>query len=214
MGKLKFLFSSLTMVFFLIVISNNDLAGAENNPIIKRLIEIQETLDYEIIPNLNKCSIGVPKTGQTVVSAQGDDGYWQKGVAPQSPRFIDNEDETITDTFTNLMWTKDAQQIPGEMDWFDAIDSCNDLIFAGHEDWRLTNVREMLSIIDYGYYDPALTPGHPFINVPAYPGRYWTSTTIASGTTEAIHVPIVNGAVNSFNKASNYRFAWCVRDGN
>ena len=31
----------------------------------------------------------------------------------------------------------------------------------------------MLSIIDYGYFDPALTPDHPFENVPGYPWRYW-----------------------------------------
>ena len=73
MGKSKFLFAALAMVFFLIVISNS-VAGKEKNPIIRRLIEIQETLDYEVIPNLNKCCFGVPKTGQTVVSAEGDDG--------------------------------------------------------------------------------------------------------------------------------------------
>jgi hypothetical protein len=50
MGKSKFLFVALAMVFFLIVISNNALAGEENNPIIRGLIEIQETLDYEVIP--------------------------------------------------------------------------------------------------------------------------------------------------------------------
>ena len=52
MGKSKFSFAALAMVFFLIVIPNNALAKEENNPIIRRLIEIQETLDYEVIPNL------------------------------------------------------------------------------------------------------------------------------------------------------------------
>ena len=198
---------------YILLVSSSAVADPKKDLIIDKLDILQQTLDDEIIPKLDTCHGGVPKTGQKTSYALGDDGYWQKGFSPQPERFIDNGDGTVTDTFTKLMWTKDAQQISGEMNWFDAIEACNGLIFAEYEDWRLPNVREMLSLIDYGYYDPALTPGHPFLNVPPYPGRYWTSTTIASGTTEAIHVPIVNGAVNSFNKETNFRLVWPVRSG-
>ena len=114
----------------------------------------------------------VEKSGQTIPSETkdgadlqtGDDGDLQIGISPPEPRFIDNEDGTVTDKLTGLMWTKDAQEIPGLMDWWDAIEACNDLEFAGWDDWRMPNVKEMLSLIDYGYYDPALTPDHPFLN--------------------------------------------------
>jgi hypothetical protein len=58
---------------------------------------------------------GVPKTGQTTSYALGDDGDLQMGIAWPEPRFTDNEDGTVTDNLNGLMWTKDAQQIPGRM---------------------------------------------------------------------------------------------------
>jgi hypothetical protein len=184
-----------------------------DDPIMTMLDEIYDIV-WDTNSKVSPAGIPVTKTGQTTSHATGDDGDLEKGVALPDPRFTDNGNGTVTDNLTGLMWTKDAQEIPGEMNWPTAIDECNIFVFAGWEDWRLPNVREMLSLIDYGYYNPALTPGHPFVNVPPYPGRYWTSTTIASGTTEAIHVPIVNGAVNSFNKTSNFRLVWPVRGGN
>ena len=32
-------------------------------------------------------------------------------------------------------------------------------------DWRLPNVKELQSLLDYGHDYPALPPGHPFIKV-------------------------------------------------
>jgi hypothetical protein len=183
-----------------------------DDPVMTMLDEI-----YDIVLDTNSkvspAGIPVTKTGQTISYVTGDDGDLEKGADLPDPRFTDNGNGTVTDNLTGLMWTKDAQQIAGEMDWYDAIDACNNLVFAGWEDWRLPNVREMLSLIDYGYYNPALTPGHPFINVPQYPGRYWVSTTMANNSLEAMHVPIVNGAVNGMNKINNIRFVWPVRGG-
>lgn len=42
-------------------------------------------------------------------------------------------------------------------------------------DWRLPNVKEIRSLIDYGNNSPALPTGHPFTDVKF--DRYWTSTT-------------------------------------
>ena len=50
----------------------------------------------------------VPKTGQTVSYATGDDGDLQKGVAWPDPRFTDNSDGTVTDNLTGLIWLKNA----------------------------------------------------------------------------------------------------------
>ena len=46
-------------------------------------------------------------------------------------RFIDNGDGTVTDNSTKLIWSKNAQQLPGEMNWFDAVNECKNLVFAG-----------------------------------------------------------------------------------
>ena len=86
----------------------------------------------------------------------GQDGEFQKGMTWPHPRFTEHGNGTVTDNVTALMWTKDAQQIKGTQKWSDALNSCNHFDFAGYTDWRLPNVRELLSLIDYGEHDPAL----------------------------------------------------------
>jgi hypothetical protein len=61
--------------------------------------------------------------------------------------FKDNNDGTITDSATGLMW----QQVDsGEgMDWQEALLYAQNLMLAGHDDWRLPNAKELQSIVDY-----------------------------------------------------------------
>ncbi len=124
----------------------------------------------------------VPKTGQTWSFATGDDGDLQRGVAWPSPRFTDNSNGTVTDNLTGLIWLKNANCF-GTQNWATALASANTLnngecgLSDGSAEgaWRLPNVREQQSWIDYGQRDPALPSGHPFTGV-AYYYRYWTST--------------------------------------
>ena len=44
--------------------------------------------------------------------------------------FTDNEDGTVTDNLTGLMWTKDTEQIPDAKLWQDALTACNDLDYT------------------------------------------------------------------------------------
>src|SRR5215831_9628931 len=50
----------------------------------------------------------VPRTGQTTSYAARDDGALQKGVALPTPRFTNNNNGTITDNLTGLIWLKNA----------------------------------------------------------------------------------------------------------
>ena len=101
------------------------------------------------------------------------------GVEWPDPRFTDNGDETVTDNLTGLMWSKDAQLISGERSFQDALSSCNELEFADYTDWRLPNMRELLSLIDYGNKWPALASDHPFLNVVSW--NYQSSTSSQLG---------------------------------
>lgn len=158
----------------------------------------------------------VPKTGQTTVYAIGDDGHLQKGVTWPDPRFADNGNGTVTDNLTGLVWTQDAG-CDGKKTWSDAVNYCNILVDGGCGlsdgsdvgDWRLPNVRELHSLIDYQNHLPALPTGHPFTNVEHW---YWVSTTIVTLTTSAMTVGIDGGVVFYDDKGSEY-WAWCVRDG-
>lgn len=148
----------------------------------------------------------VAKTGQTASHAEGDDGDLEKGEAWPSPRFTDNSDGTVTDNLTGLIWLKDANAF-GMRNWATALADCATLNSgeagltdgSAEGDWRLPNVRELQSLIDYGRHAPALSSGHPFTGT--QPETYWTSSTYASSNTNhAWHVYLDHGHVNPDEK--------------
>jgi Protein of unknown function (DUF1566) len=162
----------------------------------------------------------VPKTGQFYGYGLGDDGALQKGVAWPSPRFTDNANGTVTDNLTGLIWTKAADCDP-DADWSAALGYCNALAagtcglsdgsVAG--DWRLPNVREIQSLVDYGQGCALPLPtGHPFTGVP-YASYYWSSTTAACNGEASYALYFYDGTLDStFDKSFSAR-VWCVRGG-
>lgn len=85
----------------------------------------------------------------------GQDGAYSSGCADEG-RFTDNGDGTVNDNCTGLMWQKNTADIDGDgiendqVSWCEALAYCEGLTLAGHSDWRLPNVRESQSIINYG----------------------------------------------------------------
>lgn len=154
----------------------------------------------------------VPKTGQTTNWLEGDDGDLQIGVPWPDPRFTDKFDGTVIDNLTGLMWTKSAGVYVGRTTLSDALTSCSSCDEGGYTDWRLPNVRELQSLIDYGqvqYDKPILPAGHPFTG-PFAPGDwwfYWSST--AHGVTSAFCISFENGSMLSLSGCN----VWCVRRG-
>ena len=165
----------------------------------------------------------VEKTGQTTSYATGDDGDLQMGVEWPDPRFIDNEDGTVTDNLTGLIWLKNANCFGGRY-WAQAILDCNALSggscgltdgsFAG--EWRFPNVRELQSLIDFGEERSALPAGHPFANVQTesdnFEDGYWSSTTYAHEPIDAWNVYFDTGSVDGDWKGNRHH-VWCVRGG-
>jgi hypothetical protein len=171
---------------------------------------------------------GVAKTGQTVCYAAdgsvinctgtGQDGELQKGIAWPAPRFCDNGDGTVTDNLTGLIWLQNANSF-GLRTWADALGDCNNLADDGSAltdgsvagDWRLPNVKELQSLINYSNYNPALPTGHPFTTVQS--SNYWSSTTDAHYTPYAWDLSMTYGLVNLSDKARSF-YVWPVRGGN
>ena len=158
----------------------------------------------------------VPKTGQTTSYAAGDDGGLQKGVTWPDPRFTDNANGTVTDNLTGLIWLKNANCF-GTQDWSNSLNSANALnsgecgLTDGSVEgnWRLPNLREMQSLVDYGQSNPSLPSGHPFIGVLS--DHYWSSTTY-SVPSNAWFVGLNVGWLASSSKTQGY-YVWPVRDG-
>lgn len=145
-------------------------------------MHIEQSRTYKLENIISQVfNAGLLKTGQQYSYYPGDDGQYQKGAPPQGDRFTDNGDGTVTDNLTGLMWIKDPAQagLGSPMYWYDALNACENLIYAGHEDWRLPNINELLSIIDHSRYDPAFDPLFfiPFLDTWT---PYWSSTSSAS----------------------------------
>ena len=173
--------------------------------------------DFYVIPTKKKNYAPVEKTGQTTSHADYDDGYYEKGVAWPNPRFTDNSNGTVTDNLTGLIWLKYANAF-GLRNWATALTDCNTLNSGEHGlidgsaegDWRLPNVKELQSLIDFGNYDPALPSGHPFSGVRS--NGYWSSTTYAYNTDYAWAASLYRGYVSYANKTGIF-YVWPVRGG-
>ena len=98
--------------------------------------------------------------------------------------YVDNGDNTVSDLSTGLMW---QQQDYHSSNWQDALNYCESSSFASYSDWRLPNVKELHSIVDYTR-SPAATHSaaiDPVFSVTSFIneagnvdwGSYWSSTT-------------------------------------
>ncbi|MBF0591920.1 MAG: DUF1566 domain-containing protein [Nitrospirae bacterium] len=138
-------------------------------------------------------TVSLPQTGQVTIYATGDDGDLKKGVAWPYPRFTDNGDQTITDTLTGLVWTKDAGTptvsscTGGRIAWPAALDYVKCLNTAGylkHTDWRLPNINELESLVNSQREDQSIWLNlQGVVNMQSY--NYWSSTTYAYDTSLA-----------------------------
>jgi len=187
----------------------------------------------------------VVKTGQTTSYVTDDDGALERGKAWANPRFTDNGDGTVTDNNTGLIWLKQANAIgnlhsgfdtdgiagDGKVEWQSAMDfvtAMNAGTYDGgvtpagtYNDWRLPNVKELESLIDFGFSGPALSnaagtghwsEGDAFISVQN--NYYWSSTSYAgnpSGYAWLVYLHVGYG--NSTGKTSVYYYVWPVRGG-
>ncbi|GAF94322.1 unnamed protein product, partial [marine sediment metagenome] len=83
----------------------------------------------------------------------------------------------------------------------------------GYTDWTLPNVNQLDSLVDSEKQGPALSTGHPFINVQPGNFYYWSSTTSASSSFSAWTVSIWNGQfIAQSGKTQSAAFVlWPVR---
>ena len=174
---------------------------------------------------------GIPKTGQTTSYPNGDatdrdDGYYEKGKPTSGVHYQDNGDGTITDNATGLMWLQDpslagggsypntwatALNTPATMTWANAIINCEALTYATYSDWRLPNIKELQSIVNYGRLSPTIgesTLESPWVNTQS--GDYWSSTTYAGDASYAWGADFYNGYVVGDGKTFEY-YVRCVR---
>jgi hypothetical protein len=121
--------------------------------------------------------------------------------------FVDNGDQTVSDNATGLMW---EQNDAASSDWPDAVARCEAATTGSHSDWRLPNVKELQSIVDYtrspdttqsASIDTSFFNATSFINEEGVQdwGDYWSSTTHVDNNGDGS-----NAAYVSFGRSLGY----------
>jgi hypothetical protein len=168
-----------------------------------------------------------------------DDGTVEAGA---TLRYKDKGDGTIKDRNTKLTWEKksDDDGLHDQdntyawsgnatrtqetiWDWLEDINTEGGTGFAGHSDWRIPNVKELQSIIDYERSGPAVKP---VFNKNCTPGvdvlsgsctaepNYWSSTTTAGNPSlTAWVVRFGSGLVGFGSKEQSFLHVRAVRGG-
>lgn len=155
----------------------------------------------------------VVDTGQTTCydnsavitcAEQGDAFYGQDAQYDGlQPSYEDNGDGTVTDLNTGLMW----QQVPttDEFSWQEAVDYCDELIFAGYDDWRIPSLKELFSISDFSsgwpYLDTDyfnLASGEITKDEQFWSSNYYVGITVEGGENAAFGVNHVTGHIKAY----------------
>ena len=188
-------------------------------------------IHYVSLPNLSNRGLpGPPLMGANFTAYDGSnplvsiptDPTLRKRAAGGQSRFTDNQDGTVTDGITGLVWLRNAGCF-APTNWASALAEVNALAngACGLADgsaagaWRLPNIMELESVLDISASDPALTPGNPFSNVSNE--IYWSSTSYfggEAGSPSAWSIRFSDGRYINDGLANNkaaYNQVWAVK---
>lgn len=130
-----------------------------------------------------------------------------RGAELQSS-FTRSNDDIVTDHAAGLMWQDNSEAATTHQVWENAINYCEALTLGSYSDWRLPNIRELQTIVDFNTYNPSIYS--VFQNKAPY--TYWSSTgQTASNEQGAWKISFYNGLADvSFNTDGFY--VRCVHD--
>jgi hypothetical protein len=156
----------------------------------------------------------VARTGWTNSFAEFDDGYYRAGEPWPQPRFVVGigvATNVVTDKLTGLMWLRAPPT--NKYTRAQAVAFINGQTWGGYDDWRLPNVREILSLLDFSRSNPALPDDHPFY-LPTESGSYGTYIVDTFYVFNRIYYVFMDsGRFSPGSTLTTERFAWPVRGG-
>ncbi len=129
------------------------------------------------------------------------------GAGTEGQRFVVSPNGTeVCDNTTGLKWEQNPDSITRSH--ADALAHCPTL----GPGFRLPEVKELSSLVDYTQSFPPLSAGHPFTNIQASGGGcciYWSATTSTNADNQAWFVLFEFGSLGFFDKTSAVN-VWCV----
>lgn len=120
--------------------------------------------------------------------------------------YTDNNNGTITDNLTNLVWEKIPSTIA--QTWEQAITMADNLSLGGFTDWRLPNIKELQSLNDETVIAPSVTSPY-FQNLGVK--KYWSSTTLPNQIAKAWYWDTQYG-ITTYDIKTNTNYVICIRN--
>lgn len=133
----------------------------------------------------------LPRVGLSLIASAFAAGVsaCENNLPPTNPDFVYTVEAngTVIDRRFNLMWKRcsEGQLTAGDgcggtatsLDWAQALATAEQSEHAGHDDWRLPNVKELLSLVEFCRTTPAINP----TAFPATPASaHWSSSLTAA----------------------------------
>lgn len=141
-------------------------------------------------------------------------------IAPSSRYLLRDGGQSVLDRATGLIWLRcplgtpwdgsgcDDTYFPMAYEWQEALQAAHNFNGGGHEDWRLPNHRELMSLLETACNSPML-------NETAFPGDKgrltWSSTPNTATAGEAWALDTSGNRVHPMSKSSQITEPYIVR---
>lgn len=188
----KFLFIVLIISLFLLFLSSCENSEISSNPTDIEFLDAD--IEFDSSGEINELSNILSLLSVTY---------------PQPRNFIDNGNETVTDSVTGLVWQKGFEV---NLTWYEAQNYCQNLSLDG-KDWRLPTPHELRTLIDYEIFNPSINTV-AFPNTP--PEWFWSTkhasfNDVASGMESSWIIYFYDGFVEYTSRLNLYNVR-CITD--
>ncbi len=114
----------------------------------------------------------------------------------------------VKDPQRGILWEDTPHNQSEKLNYQRAQNYCQELILGEFKEWRLPTLMELLSIVDYSKYQPAILKEFQYVTDDAL---YWSSTPYVRSQDERWGVNFKDGSTS--NASINYdRYVRCVHD--
>ena len=133
-------------------------------------VKAADITEYKL-PDTDQANV-YDEEGQLVENLDADSPYYGADATVQSntQSYHDNDDGTVTDLNTGLMW----QQTPDftRMSFDEAKEYCENLETGGYDDWRLPSIKELYSLANFNGELIPQGESTPYINSDYFDFKY------------------------------------------
>lgn len=144
--------------------------------------------------------------GAVIACSSRQDGSLLMGTPWPRPRYVPCR-LGLLDRLTGLTWHSRASLGGETATWSEALATVCSFAEETGLPWRMPTINELESLVDASAHNPALSPGHPFIDLQQ---AYWSSTTSAFETDWAYVLYLHKGAVGVGYKKNRDFALWPV----